>query len=142
MKPFVMDRKMRTLGGAFYPTGWVVVMVQAHDVDRLGEELAQQTARPEDVLHLAPEVLMRELGGSVGESDLPLPSVGTEGQSVRKYLALARQGLHGLMVHGPGRCRHRARDAGAAARARGLCAEVPPAGDRRSGIGPKKSRLG
>jgi len=101
MTPFAMHRKMRTLGGAFYPTGWVVAMVPAEDVQHLGEELAQQGLPHEDVMHLPPEVLLRELGGAVGESDLPLPSVGTEGESVRKYLAFAREGLHGLMVHAP-----------------------------------------
>ncbi len=101
MKPFVMHRKMRTLGGAFYPTGWVVAMVPAEDVERLGQELAQDAAPDEEPMHLPPELLLRELGGAIGESDLPLPSVGTEGQSVRRYLELARQGLHGLMVHAP-----------------------------------------
>lgn len=101
MKTFVMHRKMRTLGGAFYPTGWVVAMVPAQDVGHLGQALSEQGIAEDDLMHLPPEVLLRELGGAVGESDLPLPSVGTEGESVRKYLGLAREGLHGLMVHAP-----------------------------------------
>lgn len=102
MKPFAMSRQMLTLGGAFYPTGWVVAMVPSEeDVRKLAEELALRAAKPDEIMHLPPEVVMRDLGGAVGESDLPLPSVGTEGQSVRKYVALARQGQHAIMVHAP-----------------------------------------
>lgn len=102
MKPFTMNRQMLTLGGTFYPTGWVVAMIPSEDdVRRLDQELQQQAAKSDEIMHLPPEVVLRELGGAVGESDLPLPSVGTEGESVRKYVALARQGQHGLMVHAP-----------------------------------------
>ncbi len=101
MKPFALSRQMLTLGGAFYPTGWVVAMVNGEDVPQLVQALEQKAARSDEVMHLAPEDVLRELGGAVGESDLPLPSVGTEGESVRKYLALARQGQHALMVHAP-----------------------------------------
>lgn len=101
MKPFVMNRRMLTLGGTFYPTGWIVAMVGGDDVGRLAQALTQRAAKPDEVMHLTPEAVLREWGGAVGESDLPLPSVGTEGENVRKYLALARQGQHALMVHAP-----------------------------------------
>ncbi len=102
MKPFAMSRQMLSLGGAFYPTGWVVAMLPSEDdVHQAAEALERQAARPDQVLHLPPEVVLRDLGGAVGESEVPLPSVGTEGESVRKYVALARQGHHGLMVQAP-----------------------------------------
>ena len=101
MKPFVLTPKMRTLAGTFYPKGWIVAMVNPKDVQSLAERLAECAAVPDDILHLPPETVLKELGGAVGESDLPLPSVGTEGQSVRRYVQLAREGWHGLMVHAP-----------------------------------------
>ena len=103
MKPFAMTRQMLSLGGSFYPTGWVVAMLPSEDdVKQAAQALEHKAAKSGEVLHLPPEVLLRELGGAIGESEVPLPSVGTEGESVRKYLALARQGHHGLMVHAPG----------------------------------------
>lgn len=102
MKPFALSRQMLTLGGAFYPTGWVVAMIPSEqDLQQVAQQMEQQAAKPGEVMHLPPEVVIRELGGAVGESDLPLPSVGTEGESVRKYVMLARQGQHALMVHAP-----------------------------------------
>lgn len=103
MKTFALTRQMTTLGGAFYPTGWVVAMLPSEqDVEQAARQLSEQGLDDDHLMHLPPEVLRRELAGAVGESDLPLPSVGTEGQSVRRYVALAKQGQHGLMVHAPG----------------------------------------
>jgi hypothetical protein len=101
MRPFRLDSNMRTLGGVFYPTGWMVLMVpggqQAGDAVRLLE----QAGIPGDALMLlAPEDIRRELAGTEGDDSM-LPSAGTEGDTVRKITDLAAQGHHGLMVHAP-----------------------------------------
>ena len=102
VKPFVLTRQMKTLGGAFYPKGWVVAMLPSEqDLRQAAEQLTRQGLAEDELMHLPPDVVISELAGAVGESDLPLPSVGTEGESVRRYLALARQGQHALMVHAP-----------------------------------------
>jgi hypothetical protein len=43
---------------------------------------------------------LREIAPADGDhSDLELPSAGTEGVTAQKYIKLARQGHHGLMVY-------------------------------------------
>ena len=42
--------------------------------------------------------VLREVGKVEGDSDVVLPSVGTEGATVRKYVQLARKGHCALMV--------------------------------------------
>ena len=89
MRPFRLDSDMRTLRGVFYPTGWMVLMVpgeqQAGDAARL---LEQAGISGDALMRLTPEDVLRELGG-------------TEGDTVRKITDLAAQGHHGLMVHAP-----------------------------------------
>jgi hypothetical protein len=101
MKPFHLDSSMKTMRGVFYPTGWLVLMFP-------GEQQARDAARklgdigtPEDeILLVTPEDFRREIVGATGDDDL-LPSAGTEGDTVRKFSELARQGHYGLMVHAP-----------------------------------------
>jgi hypothetical protein len=37
----------------------------------------------------------------VGNADIPLPSAGTEAETVRHYAQLASQGHHALLIHAP-----------------------------------------
>ena len=98
MKEFELTKKMVTMGGAFYPTGYAFIMFPS-------EEIAQQAADGLDagtkgVMLLSPQTILREIGRVDGESDtsVALPSVGTEGATVGKYVHLARQGHHALMI--------------------------------------------
>jgi hypothetical protein len=101
MKPFRLESSMKTMRGVFYPTGWMVLMFpgeqQARDAARLLEDSGVDG---DAVLLLTPEDFRRDIIGATGDDDL-LPSAGTEGDTVRKFSALAREGHHGLMIHAP-----------------------------------------
>lgn len=99
MKPFVLVPKMLTLQGVFYPTGYAVLLFpDAQDAVQAGAELEAAGFDGQDIMLLSPEVILREIGKVDGESDVVLPSVGTEGATVRKYVDLALEGHCALMV--------------------------------------------
>jgi hypothetical protein len=99
MSPFVLEPGMLSMGGVFYPTGYVVVMFpNAEDARRIGDTLVRDGVS-ERVMELAPETVFREISRTEDGSDAPLPSVGTEGATVRSFHELARRGHHGLLVH-------------------------------------------
>ena len=100
MKQFVMDPKMLTLSGIFYPTGYAVIMFpEANQAEQAASQLVNGGYDSEAITLLPPDTILREIGRVDGDSDVDLPSVGTEGATVQKYIKLARQGQHGIMVH-------------------------------------------
>lgn len=102
MKPFQLENGMKTMTGVFYPTGWMVLMFpgerEARDAARLLEE--QHGVAPDAVLLLTPQDFRGQILGAKGD-EAPLPSAGSEGDTVRRFAELAAQGHHGLMVHAP-----------------------------------------
>ena len=52
---------------------------------------------------LTPEEILEEIGKVDGHSEVNLPRVGTEGATVHKYVDLAREGHHALMIPAPSR---------------------------------------
>jgi hypothetical protein len=101
MRPFRLDSNMRTLGGVFYPTGWMVLMLPGEQQARDAARLLEQNGIGGDALMLmTPEDVRRELVGAEGDDNM-LPSAGTEGDTVRNITELAAQGHHALMVHAP-----------------------------------------
>jgi len=89
---------MVTLSGAFYPTGYTFIMFpNAMMAERAALELAE-TPLGDTVMFLSAATVLREVGKADGSSDIDLPSVGTEGATVRKYLDWARKGHCALMV--------------------------------------------
>ena len=99
MKEFELTPDMLTLSGAFYPNGYIFIMFAdtahaekvARDVDMLsGPETASMLLSAQSVL--------RDIGRIDGASDVPLPSVGTEGATVHKFIDLARRGHSAVMV--------------------------------------------
>ncbi|MEO7954713.1 MAG: RNA-binding protein [Polaromonas sp.] len=102
MKPFVLVPKMLTLQGVFYPTGYAFLLFpDEQNANQAGAELEAAGFDRQDIMLLSPEVILREIGKIDGESDVALPSVGTEGATVRKYVDLAREGHFALMVKAP-----------------------------------------
>ena len=93
MKLLEITSSMRTLGGVFYPKGYAFVMFPT-------AEGAQQVASQnfEEAMLLTPRQVLFDVGQVKDDSDVELPSVGTEGATVRKYIDLARQGHCALMV--------------------------------------------
>lgn len=102
MKTFSLLPKMLTLTGVFYPTGYAFIMFPEGDqAGQAARELEESGFDGEAIMLLEPDTILREIGKVDGDSDVMLPSVGTEGATVQKYVALAREGQHALMVHAP-----------------------------------------
>ena len=101
MKPFHLDSSMKTMRGVFYPTGHMVLMFPteqgARDAARL---LGDNGFAEDDVSLITPGDFQREIVGATGD-DEALPSAGTEGDTVRKFTNLAREGHHALMIRAP-----------------------------------------
>ena len=99
MKEFELTRKMLTLSGVFYPTGYAFIMFP----DRENARQAAEKVGPisDSVMLLTPETILKEIGKVDGDSHAALPDVGTEGATVQRYVNLARQGHHALMVAMP-----------------------------------------
>lgn len=102
LQTFSLDPSMiATLGGAFYPTGYSMVMFpdQASAV-AVGEQLLKES-KVEEAMLVPPAAILSQIGRTVQDADEPLPSVGTEGATVRAYVKLARDGHFGLLVKTP-----------------------------------------
>ncbi len=102
MQSFLMDSKMSTIQGVFYPRGYAFVMFpDAENTEQAARELEAAGFSDKDIMLLTPEVILKEIGRIDGSSTVTLPSVGTEGATVGRYVDLAREGHHALLVKAP-----------------------------------------
>jgi hypothetical protein len=102
MKPFAIEPSMLTLRGVFYPTGYMFIMfpteADARDAERMLEE---NGCSGESISLLTSQDILEKVAHTVGDADIPLPSAGTEADTVRHFAQLASQGHHALMIHAP-----------------------------------------
>jgi hypothetical protein len=102
MKPFSIEPDMLTLGGVFYPTGYMFLMFPTEQDARKAEKaLEEKGYNGESISLLTPRDILEKIVRTVGSADIPLPSAGTEADTVRRFAELASQGHHALMVHAP-----------------------------------------
>jgi hypothetical protein len=102
MKPFHLEPNMLTMRGVFYPTGHMVLMFPSEQDARDAERLLEDDGYSgEAVSLLTPTLIQQELARTIGSTDMPMPSAGTEADTVRRIVELASQGHHGLMIHAP-----------------------------------------
>lgn len=102
MKKFQITSDMLTMGGVFYPTGHAFVMFpNAQVAEQAAETLDSQLGEAGEVTLISASTVLSQIGKVDGESDVDLPSVGTEGATVQKYVRLARDGHHAVMVKTP-----------------------------------------
>nr|WP_315191490.1 hypothetical protein [uncultured Albidiferax sp.] len=102
MQNFELTSGMLTMGGAFYPTGYVFAMFPSQDdAQRVASQLASASPDSPDkpTMLLTAQTVLDKLPHTNAAADDPLPSVGVEGACVREYVALAAQGHCALMVH-------------------------------------------
>ena len=100
LKPFVLSPEMLTVFGVFYPTGYIVLMFpHVEQAEQAAHELLSGGYERDALTLLSPETILREIARVDGESDIALPSVGTEGATAQTFIKLAREGQFGLMVH-------------------------------------------
>ena len=105
MKRFHLDPGMTNMRGVFYPTGHMVLMFPSAQDAQHAAELLQRDGVADDDLSLADpaEFEAQVADASDDYDDLLLPSVGTEGETVRRFRTLAREGHHALIVHASAR---------------------------------------
>jgi len=100
MKQFQLSPDMLNLGGQFYPTGHIVALFPGEDAARAAARALTDAQVPEDDISLiTPEAMMRDIARTVGNADIPLPSAGTEADTVRRFSHLSAQGQYGLLIH-------------------------------------------
>ena len=98
MKPLVLDSTMTNLGGVFYPTGHVFALFPDEDCVRQAAAALQAVGHQGETAYASPEAIMQEIVHTLGTADAPLPSVGAEGDMVRRIADLAGKGHHGLLI--------------------------------------------
>ncbi len=100
MKHFTLDDHMTSVfGGAFYPTGFAMVMFPDADAaSRVGHQLIESGVSGDDIYLIPPATVLSEIVPTVNEASSPLPSAGTDGATVRAYEKLARAGHTALLV--------------------------------------------
>jgi hypothetical protein len=89
---------MTNMGGTFYPTGHVFALFPDEDCVRQAASALQSAGHAGDAAYASPEVIMQEIVRTLGTADAPLPSVGAEGDIVRRIADLAGSGHHGMLV--------------------------------------------
>ena len=99
MKNFELTSAMVTMSGVFYPKGYVFIMFpDAGDAEKVALEVDADRVNGGETMLLNPATILRVIGKVDGDSDVVLPSVGTEGATVSKYVQLARKGHHAVMA--------------------------------------------
>ena len=100
MKTIEITSDMFTMSDVFYPKGYAFVMFpNAQDAEQVAKELGSSLAANGAIRLFSPQAVLRDIGKIEGEkAEVTLPSIGTEAATVVKYINLARQGNHALMV--------------------------------------------
>ncbi len=102
MKPFTLEPDMLTMSGVFYPTGYMFLMFPTEADARAAEQLLRKDGcTGEEISLLTAGDIQEKIARTVGSADIPLPSAGTEAETVRRYAQLASQGHHALLIHAP-----------------------------------------
>ena len=102
MKPFAIEPNMLTLRGVFYPTGYMFIMFPTEKDARDAEHMLEENGcSGESISLLSPQEIQEKIARTVGNADIPLPSAGTEADTVRHFAQLASRGHHALVVHAP-----------------------------------------
>jgi hypothetical protein len=101
MRPFSLESRMLTMGGVFYPKGYLMVMLPTEqDARQLERELQAGGYQDEEPMLLEPETILEVVGHTVRNADgSAMPSVGTEAATIHEYERLARLGQYGMMIH-------------------------------------------
>ncbi len=98
MKPLVLDSTMTNMGGVFYPTGHVFALFPDEDCVRQAATALHTAGHQGETAYASPEVILQEIVHTLGTADAPLPSVGAEGDMVRRIADLAGKGHNGMLI--------------------------------------------
>ena len=99
MENFKLSKNMLTMSDVFYPNGYAFIMFpNSEQAAQVAREIDADIADGKIVMLLDPQTILREIGRVDGDSDITLPSVGTEGATVAKYVQLAKAGHYAVMA--------------------------------------------
>ena len=98
MKPFVLNSSHTSMGGVFYPTGHVFAMFPNPDVARQASESLTTAGFEGECAYADSDTIMKDIVRTLGSGDTPMPSVGAEGDFVRRIADLAGKGHSGLLI--------------------------------------------
>lgn len=101
MKHFELEPGMLTMRGVFYPTGHVFLMFPTEAAARDAERALEAGGTSGEHISLLTPADIEKLAAAPGGAESPLPSPGTELETVRHFAELGRQGHHGLLIHAP-----------------------------------------
>ena len=100
MKPFSLDSSMiASISGVFYPTGYsMIIFPDEKDAKAIGEHLSTGSSGSSEVYFIPAGTILSQVSPTMQSGDDPLPSVGTDGATVRAFTKLAREGHAALLV--------------------------------------------
>lgn len=98
MKNLVLDSSMTNMGGVFYPTGHVFALFPDEDCVRQAATALQAAGHRGELAYASPDTILQDIVRTLGTADAPLPSVGAEGDMVRRIADLAGTGHHGMLI--------------------------------------------
>ena len=100
MKTIEITSSMFTMSDVFYPNGYAFVMFpDSQNAQQVANEIDSFLSDNSEVMLLNPQAILRDIGKlETEEAEVSLPSIGTEAATVVKYINLARQGHHAVMV--------------------------------------------
>lgn len=100
MKAFALDSSHTSMGGVFYPTGHVFALFATADAAKTAARAFESGAEPgsNPCAYAGPETIRQDIVRTLGTDDAPLPSVGADGDFVRRIADLAGKGHHGILV--------------------------------------------
>lgn len=98
MKPLVLDSTMTNIGGVFYPTGHIFALFPDEDCVRQAATALGNAGHQGSTAYAGPETILEEIVRTLGTADAPMPSVGAEGDMVRRIADLAGKGHHGMLI--------------------------------------------
>ena len=96
---------MVSFGGVFYPTGYVFLMFPtAEDAQEATARLVKDGYDEEAITLLTPQLIQEQLPRVDGHASPQRPTIAMEAGTVRRFVELAEQGHHALMLHAPTCC--------------------------------------
>ena len=100
MQNLMVTPQMRALiGGAFYPSGYSLIMYPTEaEILPIAARLTEARFNDEDLFRVSPHIAIEEIAATVDSSNMPLPSVGSDGAIARTIVDMAKQGHYGLLV--------------------------------------------
>ena len=88
---------MTNMSGVFYPTGHVFALFPDEDCARQAAAALHSASHQGELAHASPEFILQEIVRTLGAPTFP-PSVGAEGDMVRRIADLAGTGHHGVLI--------------------------------------------